>query len=187
MQLSGLYRKEFKILSDTAFRVCRGLDVPYPESYAIYLAKSCENIPKRNCFTLSKEDITQQLELIWCEASDSFRRKSPRTTFRSYLIRYGTAGLRDWIRKQFKTAKGKSLIFEGFKVDKKLSLVWLLNGTKEYPWSELSAYERYLLYMRFARDLTMREMSVILKTYRDGLSVKLDSTVCKLRRLLNEN
>ena len=187
MQLSILYKREFEILSDTAFRVCRGIDIPYPETYAIYLEKSCKDIPRRNCFSIGRQDITQQLELIWCEAANSFKKSLSKSTLRSYLIRYGTAGLRDWIRKQFKAARGTSSIFEDKRRDRKLSLLWLLYGTKEYPWSELSGYERYLLYLRFAQGASMREMSIILRTYRDGLSEKLDSTICKLRRLLNEN
>jgi len=186
---SELYPEEFNILCDTAYRISQGARVPYPQSYAKLLERIAEKVPKRNGFSISKQDVEQQLELIWLEGITSYRKIQSKTTLRSYLIRYGAFGLRDWLWEQFKSPDkqpSEGAGEEDLTPDRELSLVWLLCGTKDEPWCRLTPYERYLIFLYYARGLTINEVSRLSKTGRDKVMDRLKKAKQKLRRVFNE-
>lgn len=186
---SELYPEEFKILCDTAYRITQGARVPYPQSYAKMLERISKTVPKRNGFSISKQDIEQQLELIWLEGIVSHRETESKTTLRSYLVRYGAFGLRDWLWGQFKSPDkqpSEGTGEEGFEGDRELSLAWLLCGTKQEPWCRLTPYERYLIFLYYAKELTIDEVSKLSKTGRDKVMDRLKKAKQKLRRVFNE-
>jgi len=186
---SELYQEEFDILCDTAYRLSQGARIPHPQYYAKMLQRIAEEVPRRNSFSIARQDIEQQLELIWFEAVLSYSEIKSKTTLRSYLIRCGVFGLRDWLWDHFKSLDkepSSGVCEESLEASRELSLVWLLCGTKEQPWCRLTSYERYLIFLRYARGLTINEVAKLSRTGRDKVMNRLKRVKQKLRRVFNE-
>ena len=66
-----------------------------------------------------------------------------------------------------------------------LDLQFLLNGTDYFPLSELTAYERYLIYLKYKEGKTIVQISQVVQKERHTVSSHMKKATEKLRSLKN--
>jgi DNA-directed RNA polymerase specialized sigma24 family protein len=117
----------------------------------------------------------------------SYERIKPKASLRSYLIRYGAFGLRDWLWEQQKSPDREPYNpNKSYREDREPNLLWLFDSSRDDLTWALSSYERYLLYLYYGQGLTTREITLLLNTYRKKVQDKLNKALFKLRRAFNE-
>lgn len=129
---------------------------------------------------LSKEDIRQELSVMWLKYIKVYATTKPKVHIRTYLIRRSVWEIRDWFHKLARKKpieilpKEESLHNFDFTID----LQFLLYGDKEGMLKDLTSYERYLIFLRFKEDKTIPEISFMVQktseTVADHLSKILD-------------
>ena len=149
------------------------------------------NIVEEVGLNLSKEDlleVSQQFLLYFLEADRQYKTKIPHVSYRSYITRRIVWGMRDWLIKQSRIVTVYPYYyFTKERPDLLLDLNFLLYGTQIFPFSILSPYERYLIFLHFREEKSILEISYMVQSKWETVKGHLSSTIDKLRRLSNEN
>lgn len=133
-------------------------------------------------------DISQQFLMYFFEADANYALNKPSVSYKSYVTRRTIWGMRDWFVKRSQIInKYPYYYFVEEKPELILNLDFLLYGTRLYPFSELSPYERYLIFLRFREEKSILKISHIVQHERKIIKAQLDSILDKLRRLANES
>lgn len=138
-------------------------------------------------FNIEKEDVEQELRLMWLRFYKSYYKNEVHITLRQYLIRRSAWGLRDWLTSQKHTSRGTYLGF--FKEERpkiSLNLEFLLNGESWLPLTCLSAHQRYLIYLKFVEDKDILGIANHLQKDRHVISRQFKETINSIRRVANE-
>lgn len=137
---------------------------------------------------IDKYDLAQQLQLIWLKAKLAYKNSEcSNSCYESYLIRLSVWGIRDWIIKQVHIVTTYPYYYFTKESPRfLLNLNFLMHGTKIFPYSELSPYERYLIFLHFRDERTIVEIAYIVQKNRNDVAQCLHQTIEKLRRLSNE-
>ena len=158
------YPKIFNSLTEAAWLAYTEQELPsgYP-SYAKALYNDLWAIQRAKpvSLILSKEDIEQELYMIWHEASTTFNQKKTKYKYRSILIGRGLFGLRYYLTKemQIQTTVPKVLQEIEDPPPFDFDLQWLLFGTDQQPLCILDGFERELLYLRVQEKLSYKEIA----------------------------
>lgn len=129
-------------------------------------------------------DVKQEFYLIFLEAERSYDKRKPKATFQSYAARRVAWGMRDYLIRTSKIVTTYPYYyFTEEKPEFIIDLNFLLYGTGIYPLSELSPYERYLIFLRFREDKSILEISTIVQHNWLTVNTRLDAAIDKLRRL----
>lgn len=133
---------------------------------------------------LSKEDIEQELLIIWWNAFETYKRTRPDVKLKRYLIRMGCFILRPIIERQVRVPTHEKEALElnviEWQSDFKLDLKFVINGSEEQPWCILTPYERYLLYVHFTCNVSLFEIARMLRRDIDTMQKHMK---CILKRL----
>lgn len=179
------YADQFEELVTAAWKVYLGQTVYSDKGYVRALIEALESIEKRRLDKppLDREDFEQQLRLFWWEIYTAFNTNDPKSTFWGYLLRMSVFKMRDWYEKEWKTLD-RELVPPDFKVETPCDMFrWVVKGTMVYPWSRLSGFERYLLYLRYDQDYSMAKIGDMLGYTRQTISNRLERAVDKLRSI----
>ncbi|MEK6883316.1 MAG: hypothetical protein AABY22_27055, partial [Nanoarchaeota archaeon] len=161
MDVVKKYPKLFKKFTNVTFSALSQKDSFYQEKYFNILHKilSKYELPSY----ISKEDISQQLALMWHQFFLTYKEKRPDIRLRQYLIRRSIWGLRDWLLTE---CKNKTHILEDIYYtdepvlyDFEISFKFLIKGSDHLFLNDLTAYERYILFLKFKEDKTIKEIS----------------------------
>ena len=143
-----------------------------------------------NEFCLDIADIRQQLALIWFELVQRYRINRPKVGLRTYLQRLSVWRMRDWYCSQARVLlQNPEPVYEDVKIYHgfKLNFDFLRKGTNYYPLSELSPYERYLLFLKFKQDKNILEIADIVQKDRYTVSQHMKKIFEKMRQLKCEH
>ena len=166
------WRQDFDGLVDVVYYLHYGLRPRFGNTYEEELYRKLKSLTRHNNFSLCREDIAQQLALVWTQG---LANGSKGKGTRSYILRLSVFGLRDWYRKELRAMdKGESEYTE--RTGRQIGLKWLFYG------EDLTPYERYLIFLRYTQELNILEMSELLKKERHKVSEMLTRAIEKLRR-----
>lgn len=181
MEELQLYRREFNSLVAAVRSASLGEEPSHKTKYSIVLYDEIKDVPVTA--PLEVADIEQELRLYWFIFVQKFHQSKPEITLRQYLLRRSIWALRDWYHWAMKPAgpshvKGKTLKNEfPFKLD----ILFLVEGSDLHPFSLLTAYQRYILYLKYKeKKSTSAIASMVLKT-RKTVSLELRRTIKFLR------
>lgn len=146
-------------------------------------------------FSLEKEDVRQQLNMIWIDCYNSYylKPKKPNIGFKKYVQRVSTWRLRDWVKKKVhketvEFTEESFPVLQAEPIPFKIDLAFVAKGNEGALFEELSLEERYVLYLKYNLDKSIVEIGKILQKDRLTVSTHLDLVLDKLRRkLTNEN
>jgi hypothetical protein len=166
----------------------RSLTMSYQDSMVKYFdqLRSLMFERKNNMYP-SREDMEQQLYLLWLVFFASYARSKPDVDIEKYLLMRSVWAMRDWVWQQMRvmtTNGGLNGEVPGYGFT--LDMRFLMFGSGFYPLSELSPYERYLIFLRFSHDQSIEEMSKTLHKSRHVVGKQLNKTITKLRRNWND-
>jgi hypothetical protein len=180
------YRSDFNDLVETSYRALYSLK-PYSDKTPLitlhrYLSEYSDKTK------IEREDLSQQLACLWLKYSADYDARRPAIHIRQYLIRLSVWGLRGWVKRQAHLEKLPAAFFLPEEKKEKdpyfnLDLKFLTQGTSFYPLSELSAYERYLIFLKFKEKKTILEIAYIVQHADDTVVIQYRDLMRKLRRL----
>jgi len=140
------------------------------------------------CIDNELADIKQEFFLLYIQYENKFDQRPQKSSFKSYITRRVTWGIRDWLVQRSQVVNHYSYYyFIEEKPEFVLDLNFLLHGTKIFPLSALSPYERYLIFLHFREEKSILEISRIVQHTRKTVQKRLDTALLKLRRLGNES
>lgn len=144
--------------------------------------------------TISKEDIEQQVFLFmleyWQFKKDSMTQKiTPKCRFSKEMKRSVSRLTGKWIGKQFlnylnryqKPETNFSLPDEPSLL--RMDLSWVFLKKKEGIWSKFRTYQKYLIYLRYKKKLTFKEISEV----TGYCKTSLDKQFQELEELLSDS
>jgi hypothetical protein len=182
------YSNLYNDLTNTVYLAYKSkyLSTKYPKYCHILYNKIQNNeIPQNQNLILSKEDIEQQLKMIWFIALNNYLKNKPAISLKQYLIRISLFKLRDYMKYQLSI---NSLVPYENKVELptehinfKLDLEFVCLGNKEEPWNILYPVERYILYLFFTKELSVMQIAQRLRKDKHTISKQLKQTLIKLR------
>jgi DNA-directed RNA polymerase specialized sigma24 family protein len=184
------YRNEFNGIINTLLRIHNGLSYIPKENYLKALARDLINLRdgRHSYFDLTPLEAQQQLVLIWLELIVGYHKSKPNSRMRSWLIRMSCWKIRDWYKKQTRIVTTMPYIPSENKTNPslfKLDLKFLLYGTSFFPLSELSSYERYLLFLKYKKNCNILEIANIVQKERHTIGLHLQNISNKMRNLKN--
>jgi len=157
------------------------------DKFSVVLRDTITNalINKKRTFDLTKEDLEQQLALLWLSYYKQYNSKEdkPETSLKSYIIRRSIWGLRDWLKYEV------SVITENFMIPEtevpesefKIDLAFLFHGVEFTLLKDLSPYERYIIFLKFKEDKSILQMSHILQKDRRMVKSHFDSIIKRIK------
>lgn len=156
------YQSDFTRLASTVFKVCNNEFYLPATAYQKVLDKYLTTSLSYRSFPyhIEREDIEQELNLIWVKLLDQFYTNKPQCSLRQYLIRCSIWALRDWIDREV-TWMQESMDFapvqnDGYEqIQTDIEFVLLSDGSSIFD--ALSASERYLLFTIYMGDRTLQE------------------------------
>ncbi len=181
------YQDDFKELVDTVEVAYQGNPLHFSKPHLKALYSSLTD--NRSGPTIDREDIEQQLALLWLKYAKGYHESKPSIHLRQYLIRRSVWGLRDWFNMEMKPIPYYLLLLppqeEYLPKPFKLDLGFLLYGTRFYPLSILSSYERYLIFLMFKEERTILEIAKAVQKSDKTVSKQLRNIINKLRSECN--
>jgi DNA-directed RNA polymerase specialized sigma24 family protein len=187
------YQTEFKELVNIVERVHNDKETFGLEGHLKALYEELQEIREEypDPFYLSKVDLKQELYAIWLKLIHRFSTKQPACHIKSYLLRCSVWELRDWYKSQAKIVTYTPILLEEDASETEyefaLNLSFLMYGTNYFPLCELSAYERYLIFLKFKEEKNILEIAYTVQKGRNCVARHLNEIYMKLRRLINEN
>lgn len=179
--------KDFHLLVNTAYEISNGGSIQHSTGYKKTLVRTLrevvENVDSKR--KILKEDIVQQLSLMWIEYNNEFDKRNLKMPRKEYLVWRSIMGLRDWLRKEIRIQLQQQELITLLPVEpeQKIDVHFLVSGSKIYPFSFLSSYERYVLFLRFYKDMNIKEIASLMNKSRPTVHKHLTQIIEKLRRL----
>jgi hypothetical protein len=184
-----VYARDFATLVNTTYEISNGGYMRSLSGYKRTLARAVREIMngEERRRRILKEDIEQELALMWVEFEQDYLERKPSVSRRRYLIWRSIWGLKDWLRKELKMQLQQHDliapdIFFPPEPKQKIDVEFLVRGSKNYPFSLLSPYERYLLFLRFYKDMDLGDMADLMQKSRPTVRKLLTKVIQKLRR-----
>ena len=188
MDVLQRFKNEFNELVSVAYDTYWERDVFPKNKFSIVLQDTIAEAlsDRKRTFNLTKEDLEQQLALLWLSYYRQYTSKKdkPETSLRSYIIRRSIWGLRDWLKhevnivtEEYTIPGAEEEIEDEFKID----LMFLLHGIDFVLLKNLSPYERYIIFLKFKEDKSILQMSHILQKDRRVIKNHFDSIITRIK------
>lgn len=174
MQELKRWSKEFNSLAQAVHLASKGLEPIYKNRYDLVLYDSIKHIePVR---TLELSDIKQELRMFWFLFVNKWHETQPEITLRQYILRRSLWALRDWYTWAMKPngySHERSPVNVTPTFPFELDIDFLILGSDIYPFSLLTSYQRYILYLKYKQELSNNEIAhTVIKTKKTiGLEV----------------
>jgi hypothetical protein len=130
------------------------------------------------------QDIEARLTYIWYNASRRYFYRKPSVPIYNYLFRMSLFELCHWLNKPYLSPpyEEHSIELDTDLVVPKLDWNFVVHGSPHYRiFSRLTAYERYLLYLRYTLELDNSAIGRIGKRTRKSILASFESLLIKLR------
>lgn len=182
-------KSDFNALVDTTWKAHQGHLLyptkPYLKRLLLMIYKIQEG--RSSAFVITKCDIRQELLMLWVTYVKKWKeRRDKSTSLKSYLLGCSIWGLRNWYAKEMKSLSHISVLSSGDPAPPfKLDLLFLADGTTFFPLSELTSYERYLIFLKYAEEKNILEIAGMVRRSRDTVTKQLNRTMYKLRSFVN--
>ncbi len=188
MNVLQRFRNEFEELVSVTYDTYWERDVFPKNKFSIVLQDTIAEAlsDRERTFNLTKEDLEQQLALLWLSYYRQYTSKKdkPETSLRGYIIRRSIWGLRDWLKyevnivtEEYAIPEAEKEIEDEFKID----LMFLLHGIDFILLKNLSPYERYIIFLKFKEDKSILQMSHILQKDRRVIKNHFDSIITRIK------
>jgi hypothetical protein len=129
-----------------------------------------------------KADIHQQLALLWISFKKDFDLKKPDISFKRYMVMRSAWGIRDWLNKELvEPVLDLPDNSEEIELSMILNTNFLFYGTQEYPFASLNTYQRYLLFLRFYKDMNYNEIAELTHRTPQTIRLKIEEIITTLR------
>jgi hypothetical protein len=187
MNVLQRFRNEFEELVSVAYDTYWERDVFPKDKFSIALQDAITEIlsDRKRTFNLTREDLEQQLALLWLSYYKQYNSKKnkPEASLRSYIIRRSIWGLRDWLRYEVNIVTEEYSISETEDTENefRIDLTFLLHGMDFTLLNNLSPYERYIIFLKFKEDKSILQMSHILQKDRRVVKNHFDSIIIKIK------
>jgi len=175
------YRAEFNEIVDTVYKAYRGQALDSYKPYLIVLYNTISQFDP--IFPLERGDIHQELFFRWMIFIPKYYEARPAVKLRQYLIRRSIWAMRNWVRsltKKTPMIQTQTVILPEFR-SFVLNLKFLTQGTEVVPFDCLTAYERYLIFLKFKEDRTILEIARAVQKTRKTVKAQLKRVYDKLR------
>lgn len=180
------YTEDFDTFVDITYKVLNGHHIQQPVGYEKTLIRTLREVINQSegYRIILKEDIIQQLRLLWLTYTEEHKQKQLDVAHKSYLIWRSIYGLKDWLRKELTTFDTLDFDIPSIftESEQKIDVQFLIKGSKIFPLSLLSSYERYLLFLRFYKEMDITEMASLMNKSRPTMHKQLVQVIEKLRR-----
>lgn len=191
MWLREKYRQDFEEIVDLVWNIYNKRPV-FPEHTHLRALKDhlLESQRKHsNNFVIQKEDVSQQLSLLWLGYEKKWKQKQTHVSLRHYLIQCSPFGMRTWFNRQISVPLHGTppTPSETRTSEFQLDLGFLRDGTSYWPLCNLSPYERYLIFLKFSEDKSIVEMTYTVQRHREVVSKQLRQILNRLRSEINES
>jgi len=163
-----LYQDDYENIVQTVLEAYNGEPISSRVNYCKKLYKSLTSI--RNDFSFDEADLRQQLTLIWIYLVEKYYASTPKIHIRQYLIKCSSWMIRDWFRHEMLIQSHASPVEEKEETPFTIDVGFLINGTDYFPLNTLTPYERYLLFLYYREDKSIRQIAYIVQ--HDRLTVK---------------
>lgn len=192
------YHEEYNMLVDTMHRAISSrspvlyLEAPWVENF-YYTISDIRNESESD-YIITEEEIRAQLSYMWIDFVSQYNERTPNVHIKRYLISRSVWGLRDWYRYQMNIctqdyspgltlpATQEEEVDVGFRLD----VGFLLFGTYFFPLSELTPYERYIIFLKYREEKTILEIARIVQKSSSHVKRVLHSTTNKLKELARD-
>lgn len=188
------YKEEIDDLISTCYCAVQQIQLPHKQKYQKHLVALYSSIEqlepnRQNVWVITRDEIEGALMYMWVVFIGRYYTSRPKVALRTYLLRRSIWGLRDWVKRQWlvvqympqePTPEDPKALFE-------LDLKFLMFGTPIYPMSELTAYERYLVFLHFTEEKTILEIAQTVHKTRKTVGKHLSKTLNKMRRLAHDS
>lgn len=187
-EIEQKYKSDFDELVETTIAAHHKLPIDLIKPHLLYLYK-CLCILD-NTFTYTRDDIIQQLRLIWFELFNKYNKTKPKIHIRQYLIRCSVWAIRDWMIKDMSIVssfkvKDAEDHFSLSEPEFKLDLHFLFYGSDYELIKHLSPYHRYLLYLIYTKDQSILEVASKIQKDRSIVSKDFKVLLQKLKERIN--
>lgn len=203
LKYANLLKGQVENLSDRDTIKFLALFVPNPTVHPLYGAskgtprqheKSKRNylnilsLLKRTCQGLSKEDIYNELCVLFIELLNSYEKRKG-VSFTYYLTTYLKWGVQKWLAKLAKDPLNRNIVCyqnfeesyeEDFSDLQQLDLGWVIDPGPGI-FSILSEYERFILYLRYKEGLGYLRISKHLARSPQTILIQLQAIYKKLK------
>jgi len=154
---------------------------PFLEALATELNKIVEEFG--TIIPISKEDLVQELNMLWLSYKKTYKENRPKVSLRSYLISRSIWGLRDWLHKQGRTTfiPFPNLLEGETKQGDLIDFNFVLKGGSLSPFKVLNAYQRYVLFLRYGREMSIDEITNLLQKSQPTVRKQLREIIEKIR------
>ena len=182
------YSDDFEELVDAVFKAYMGRPPVVLRKDLTGLLKEVESLARKpsSSLNLSRNEIRQELACMWVSFIRSYRRSSTKLHIRQYLIRRSIWGLRDWIRKESRILRKAPASTPKEVPVFRLNFSFLLEGETWPPLAILTAYQRYLIYLKFVEDKDILRIAQHLDKDRHVVSRQLNEALQLIRRIAND-
>ena len=166
------YKSDFDELVDTLIDGYYHRPLAIQKEHLRFLRNSLKE--KRSRVPLERDDVVQELSIKWIQFEKKFNKTKPKIHIRQYLRRRSVWFLRDWFNRQMKKITLHPIYEEDSFINNTapftLSLRFLLYGTSYRFLSDLSPYERYLIFLRYKLDRTILEIAYAVQ--KDDITIE---------------
>ena len=163
------FKSDFESLVNIVYLVSNRL---MPQIVDTYQQALLDKIQPIQSIPLELDDIQQQLALIWWGIISN--RKTNQQSLRPYLLRLSVLELAYWYQRQMKV-----VLSDDYPLQEEItSLGWLGNL--------VTPYEGYLLFLRFVQELTIVEITQVLRHDKRTVQKQLKNTIKVLKKELED-
>jgi DNA-directed RNA polymerase specialized sigma24 family protein len=187
--ITARFNAELEELVDAAYRAYYGLPMLHYTRYLESIYNLIQFVPDSP--HIDKDDLRQHLRLQWFIYSKRYRdNKLSTVDLKYYLMRISTFALRDMLCQQQRIPTQSFEYQFSLSPDEtlakppKITLAFVVYGSTLSPFSCLSSYERYLLYLHYAMDKSTNEIAQMMGHYKSTISNSLEEIKLKLRQEL---
>ena len=157
MDIFHQYHTEFINLVDALSTIHNRNRTKKLTNYCAAFCFQLRKLPDIDSFYPSREDISQELYLIWLQLKKQWDKHPSQSTLRSFLIQRSIWALRDWVKLQIRDRKIPTDIFSY--VEKSVpNLSWLLSRTD----LDITSFEKFILYRYFILGETKEKISEVI-------------------------
>ena len=191
MWLRDKYNKEFDEIVDLVWDTWNKIPTTPSKWYLQSLKRHLLSYQERcwTAFIIHREDVEQELSLLWLKYSNTFKGKRTYGALREYLIQCSLIGMRSWFFQQISTPShsGEKKYLNWFLLEFQLDLRFLVEGTSYWPLYNLSPYERYLIFLKFKEEKSIVDIAYTVQKHREVISYQLKRILNRLRSEINES
>lgn len=180
------YKKEFNALVGAVHSASLGIEPINTNRYALVLYDEIKNIPS---LPLEVCDIEQELRLCWVIFVRKYNDRKPEITLRQYLLRRSIWALRDWYKHVQKPSSESHRVGRDsgkqefpFKLDTR----FLVEGSDLFPFTLLTPYQRYILYLKYKENKSISQIAKLVIKTRKTVSLELRRLLKNLRSVAKD-